>query len=112
MKVLPTVVSLDERFLNSKDLAALPKIGPAAASVNNQRLPFALYASQLVKAFHPNSEESLALFQPSRTLTDDDRSMYTFRITAVDPAHKPVSMDEVGSRWRKTCTTRRRTSWR
>jgi hypothetical protein len=105
-KVLPTVASYDERFLNEKDLAALPGIGSSTLKTRDESLAFNVYATQFPAAFHPNAPEPLQLLQPSRPLTALDQSLYTFRISAADPSHRPANLQEVAAEVEKDLKTK------
>jgi hypothetical protein len=67
-----------------------------------------MYATVLAEPFLPagqKSDRSLAVWQPSQVLRDDRSNEYIFRLSDVDPAHKPAALDEVKAAveadWRK-----------
>jgi hypothetical protein len=95
-KVLPTVVSLGESFLDGRQLQRLPGIGTSFTEIRQSYLPFALYAIGMAAPLRPNAVDALQLFETSRPLTSMDQSTtYIFRLTAADAAHKPSSLSEV-----------------
>jgi hypothetical protein len=93
-KVVPTVVTLNEKFLSQQDLRDLPAIGKAAAMFNQQFLPFNIYATALAEPFTKGKPDTglqpILLFEPSRPVEDFSGATFIFRITAADPAHKPA----------------------
>src|SRR5437762_3954727 len=98
-KVVPTVVTLNEKFLSQQDLRDLPAIGKAAAMFNQQFLPFNIYATALAEPFTKGKPDTglqpILLFEPSRPVEDFSGSTFIFRITAADPAHKPADSRDV-----------------
>jgi len=95
-KVLPTVASLGESFLTRQQLEKLPGIGESYIEFQRNFLPFADYALVFAAPLHPNQRDALHLFELSRPLLGMDRgTIYFFRLTAVDPAHRPGSQSEV-----------------
>lgn len=91
--VLPTVASIADTFKDEKQLEALAGIGQSM----QEFIPFSTYATRLAEPFlhGQRSDRSIALWQPSQVLRDARENDYIFRLTAVDPAHKPASLDEV-----------------
>lgn len=98
-KVIPTVVNLSQKFLDATELENLSGIGKSTVTLgNNGEAPFAPYAIQTAAPFAQasaqQSDNLLQLLEPSRPLKNDDDT-YIFRLTAVDPAHKPATLAEV-----------------
>ncbi len=91
--VLPTVASIADTFKDDKQLEALAGIGQSL----QENIPFSMYATRLAEPFMngQKSDRSIAIWQPSQVLRDMRENDYVFRLTAVDPSHKPASLDEV-----------------
>ena len=96
-KVLPTVAAFDDKLRDTKELAALERIG--AATESDTGASFADYVTNAAEAFLPAERRedptALSLFEPSRVLRDIGNNIYLVRLTAADPAHAPASMAEV-----------------
>jgi hypothetical protein len=98
-KVTLTIGSATDSFKDVIDLQALPGIGSVSFDTPQQSISFAQYALTVAEPFVPADQRDkpvvLSLYEPSRTLLDDLRNGYVFRITAADPSHKPASFSEV-----------------
>lgn len=98
-KVVPTVVTLNEKFLSQQDLRDVAGIGKSAAMFGQQFLPFNIYATALAEPFTKGKPETglppIQLFEPSRQVEDFGGATFIFRITAADPAHKPADSRDV-----------------
>jgi hypothetical protein len=100
-KVVPTVVTLNEKFLAQEDLRNLQDIGMSIAVLGQQDYrPFPIYATAEVADFSKASADEkrglLKKLEPSRTLTDfTGDQAFIFRITDTDPSHKPADAREV-----------------
>jgi hypothetical protein len=94
-KVTLRVASLTDQFRTAEELANIEGIGKATY----QSAPFSMYATLMAAPFLTDAAQNQAmvldLYEPSRPLTDEDRTAYIFRVTDAQKAHKPASMEEV-----------------
>jgi hypothetical protein len=95
--VLPTAVSIADRWLTPTDINNVAGIGqatldgaPLGAYVATRTLPF--IPEQLRK---DQSSSWLHVMEPTRPLTDTSDSIYIARISAAEPSHKPANIAEV-----------------
>jgi hypothetical protein len=82
-------------WYSAADLASVPGIGKA--SLTGERADFATYAMQAAVPFLPvedqNLPQAMALWQPSKTLEDEEQNQFVFRLTDADPAHSSTLKD-------------------
>jgi hypothetical protein len=94
--VLPTVVSIQDKWLDFDELARQPGIGQAH---REDGIPFNSYVIGLTAPFlaaeHRTENNTLQLNQPSQPMTDANNSVYIARVTAAEPAHAPPSLSDV-----------------
>jgi hypothetical protein len=94
-KILPTVVSIADKWQTASDIQKLPGIG----AVSLRSLPFAEYATEMAAPFVPeqyrNKSEILKVLEPTPPMIDDNGSVYIARISEADPSHKPTNFVDV-----------------
>lgn len=102
-RVTLKVASFADEFRSARQLRELPGIGQAR--------DFADSAIALAEAFLPagqtGSPNALSLFEPSKPIVSEgDQDVYFYRITAAEPSHRPVTLDEVRNQverdWRRS----------
>jgi hypothetical protein len=97
--VLPTVVSLADKWLRGEDLSKLAGIGGANALLDVGEVPFGLYLMARTAAFLPANrrEETgvLQVLEPARLVRDSAGTTYFVRVSAADPTRKPATLSEV-----------------
>src|SRR5207237_2307823 len=100
-KVVPTVATLSEKFLSQQELNELPGVGKSFAVFGQRDFrPFSIYAASMaepfIKATPEAGSQTIKLLEPSRPLSDiTETTTYIFRLTAVDPAHRPADSRDV-----------------
>jgi len=112
--VEPTTVE-EGQLMSQRELAELtgPTGGIGGARTLDGRLAFPVYAigyaEPLMLAAQlrqlANRQGTLALFQPSAPLRDQQGNYYLFRLVEAVPAHSPQSMAEVADRVRRDYIT-------
>ena len=98
-KVVPTVVSLQEKFLSQEELKDLPGIGKSIVIFGQKDFtPFGVYATSMAEPFVKGTPQpgagTIKLFEPSRLMDDYEGSQYIYRLTAAYPSHKPADSRE------------------
>jgi hypothetical protein len=98
-KVVLTAATLSEKFLTQDDLKALPTIGKTFAQFSQGRVAFAEYATELAEPFVKDKSKNelplLKVLEPSASLSDENGNEFIFRLSEVDPTHRPADSREV-----------------
>jgi hypothetical protein len=94
-KVLPTVVSVADKWQTANDISKLPGIG----KVTLREAPFAEYATRMAAPFvapeFRSRSEVLKILEPTQAMIDENGSTYVARLSEADPSHKPATFVEV-----------------
>jgi hypothetical protein len=107
--VLPTTVSVADRWLTMDELNQLPGIGQA----NFNGVPLGSYILSMARPFlsaeqlKEQSSGWLRVMEPTRAMTDANDSLYIARISAAEPAHRPAAIAEVEERVKNDLATAR-----
>jgi hypothetical protein len=105
--VLPTAVSIADRWLTLDDLNKLPGVGQA----NLNGVPMGSYVMSTALPFVPEAQRKeggwLRVMEPTRPMVDANDSVYIVRLSAADPSHKPASLAEVEQQVRADLLTAR-----
>ena len=103
--VLPTAVSIADRWLTLDDLNKLPGVGeahlrgaPMGSNVMMGALPFVPEAQRKEGGW-------LRVMEPTQPMVDQNDSVYIVRLSAAEPSHKPASLAEVESQVRTDLLT-------
>jgi hypothetical protein len=96
-KILPTVVSINDRFLTAEDLTKLPGIGQASGGSEVGDLSGYLmsHVFAFVAPEHRDDSSTLKRFEPAKPLVDQADTTYIARVTEAQAAHKPATLAEV-----------------
>ena len=105
--VLPTAVSIADRWLTLDDLNKLPGVGQAQLN----GVPMGSYVMSTAAPFIPDEQRKeggwLRVMEPTRPMLDQNDSIYIVRISAADPSHKPATIAEVERQLRADLLTAR-----
>lgn len=105
--VLPTAVSIADRWLTLDDLNKLPGVGQAHLN----GVPMGSYIMSTAAPFIPEAQRKeggwLRVMEPTRPMVDPNDSIYIVRISAADPSHKPATIAEVEPQLRADLLTAR-----
>ncbi len=93
--VLPTVVSVADKWLTDEDLSKLAGIGAATMSGDPMPRYIIGYSAPFVAPEQRGESAVLKLMEPTRPMLDSANSIYIARVTAAEPAHKPATIAEV-----------------
>jgi hypothetical protein len=99
-KVLPTVVSLNDRYVTPEEAVKIQGLGDARVGQED----FGTFLESSVSAFVPSERSGdsdiLHKMQPSSPLRDTLGNIYIIRMTDADPSHAPATLAEVQDRVR------------
>ena len=105
--VLPTAVSIADRWLTADELKKLAGIGQAHLN----GVPMSDYLMSMASPFIPETARKdggwLRVMEPTRPMTDTNDSIYIVRISAAEPAHRPASIAEVEQQLKSDLLTAR-----
>ena len=105
--VLPTAVSIADRWLTTDDLNKLPGVGQAHLN----GVPMSSYVMSTAAPFVPAAQRKegswLRVLEPTRPMEDPNESIYIVRLSAADPSHKPATIAEVEQQLRNDLLTAR-----
>ena len=105
--VLPTAVSIADKWLTLDDLNQLPGIGQA----HMNGVPVGSYIMSTALPFVPQAQREqggwLRVMEPTRPMEDSNESIYIARVSAAEPSHKPVSIADVEQQLRADLLTAR-----
>jgi hypothetical protein len=94
--VLPTVETINDRYLTAEDLSKLPKIGESSASDVGDLSTYLMGRTfAFVSPEHREDSGVLHLFEPSKVLRDESDTDYIARVSDAQAAHKPATLAEV-----------------
>lgn len=102
--VLVDLERIDDRWLTTEDINDMPGLGSATVEFRDFPAPISFYFAS-VRELDPKGDSALASLRlqaqvHSRIVYDAAGNAYIFRLTAVEPAHEPESVDEPGVRER------------
>lgn len=100
--VLVDLERIDDRWLTAEDVNDMPGLGKATVDFRDFPAPISFYLRSARK-LDPEGQSPLATLRlqenvHSRIVYDAAGNAYVFRLTAVEPAHEPESVDEPGVR--------------
>lgn len=105
--VLPTAVSIADRWLTFDDLNKLPGVGQAHLN----GVPMGSYVMSTALPFVPEAQREeggwLRVMEPTRPMVDPNESIYIVRLSAAQPSHKPATIAEVEQQLRADLLTAR-----
>lgn len=100
--VLVDLERIDDRWLTAEDVDEMPGLGKATVDFRDFPAPISFYLRS-VHEIDTDGQSPLASLRlqenvHSRIVYDAAGNAYVFRLTAVEPAHEPKSVDETGVR--------------
>jgi hypothetical protein len=105
--ILPTAVSIADKWLTVDELNKLPGVGEAHLN----GVPMSSYVMTMALPFVPDAQRKeggwLHVMEPTRPMTDQNDSIYIVRISAAEPTHKPATIAEVEPQLRADLLTAR-----
>ena len=105
--VLPTAVSIADRWLAVDDLNKLPGVGQAHLN----GVPMSSYIMTMTQPFVPEAQRKeggwLRVMEPTRPMEDTNQSIYIVRVTAAESTHRPATIAEVEPQLRADLLTAR-----
>jgi hypothetical protein len=105
--VLPTAVSIADKWMTLDDLNRLPGVGQAHLN----GVPMSSYVMSMTAPFVPDAQRKeggwLRLMEPTRPMQDQNDSIYIVRVTAAESTHKPATIAEVEPQLRADLLTAR-----
>ncbi len=99
-KVLPAVVSLNDRYVTPQEAVKIPGLGEALVGQEDLGTFLESSVAAFVPAERSGDSGVLHRMQPSSPLRDTVGNIYVIRITDADPSHAPATLAEVQDRVR------------
>ena len=100
--LLPTVVRVEDRWLDRLELRKLEGIGGSYLEASGQLIPVVSYVLSARELETPEAEalasHRLQVGVPSSVVTNGAGDAYVFRVPAVEKGHEPGSLEEVRER--------------